>query len=235
LDDSRTSLGKNDTCFGCKTPHPWMNKNKVIVCLNRDKPGVRKEAARAYAAGLKNYKKKQESRSNKRKVNHDKMSNANKECMKEAVFASMGIRTNCNKPSTGLPSLPSKKPLIFVIDVPVLSSLTASHAIMPTLIMFNFLHICLQLGSTLDCARCHVLRCVVDMAAAFTTGNFHFVAPLAKKYPHCLAKLYVPEDYNPIILSGISHDGTFCGTSVLQDPQWSGHQYSHCHWSPRHS
>jgi hypothetical protein len=164
---------------------------------------VHEEAAQAYAAWLENYKKKQEGRGKKRKVNYDKMSDANKERVKEAVLASMGIRTNPDNPSTGSPSLPSKKPLIFVINVPVLSLSTPSRAIMPAPIMSNFPHICLQLGSTLDCADCPILRCVVDTAAALTTDNFHFVATLAKKYPHCVAKLYVPEDYNPIVLSGI--------------------------------
>jgi hypothetical protein len=37
-------------------------RNKVIVCPNKDKPGVHKEAARAYAKWLENYKKKQEGR-----------------------------------------------------------------------------------------------------------------------------------------------------------------------------
>ncbi len=45
-------------------------------------------------------------------------------------------------------------------------------------------------------------------------GNFHFVAALAKKYPHCVAKLYVPEDYNPIVLSGIVQRG---GESVTME------------------
>jgi hypothetical protein len=58
------------------------------------------------------------------------------------------------------------------------------------------------------------LRCVVDTAAALMTGNFHFVAALAKKYPHCVTKLYVPEDYNPIVLSGIVQYG---GESVTTD------------------
>ncbi len=48
---------------------------------------------------------------------------------------------------------------------------------------------------------------MVDTAAALTTGNFHFVAALAKRYPHCVAKLYAPEDYKPIVLSGIVQRG----------------------------
>jgi hypothetical protein len=196
--------------------------------------------------GSRIIKKKQEGHDKKRKVNYDKMSDANKERVKEAVLASMGIRTNPDNPSMGLPSSPSKKPLIFVINVPVLSSSTPSRAIMPAPIMSNFPHIRLQLGSTLDCADCPVLHCVVDAAAALTTGNFHFVAPLAKKYLHCVPKLYVLEEYNPHCSIWhcpawrgiISHDRTNCGISVsspIQDLRWSGHQYSHCHWSPRHS
>jgi hypothetical protein len=48
---------------------------------------------------------------------------------------------------------------------------------------------------------------VVDTAAALSTGNFHFVAAVAKQYPHCVAKLFVPKDYNPIVLSGIIQHG----------------------------
>ncbi len=33
------------------------------------------------------------------------------------------------------------------------------------------------------------------------------MAALAKKYPHCIAKLYAPKDYNPIVLSGIIQRG----------------------------
>ncbi len=138
------------------------------------------------------------------------MSAANKERVKEAVLASMGIKTTADKSpdksSLDSPST-SKKPLIFIIDVSVLSAPSPSRNILPAPIVSNFPHICLQLGATLDCPGCLILRCVVDTAAALTTGDFHFVAALAKKYPHCVAKLYAPEDYNPIVLSGIVQRG----------------------------
>jgi hypothetical protein len=38
---------------------------------------------------------------------------------------------------------------------------------------------------------------------------------LAKKYPHCVAKLYVPEEYNPIVLSGIVQRGGELVTTEL--------------------
>lgn len=55
---------------------------------------MREEAVKAYAAWLQNYKKRQESRGKKRKVSYDAMSNTNKECIKEAMLASMGMQTN---------------------------------------------------------------------------------------------------------------------------------------------
>ncbi len=73
--------------------------------------------------------------------------------------------------------------------------------------MSNFPHIRLQLGSNLDCPNCHVVYCVVDTATAKSTGNFLVVAVVAKRYPHCVAKLYIPRDYNLIVLSGIVQRG----------------------------
>jgi hypothetical protein len=92
---------------------------------------------------------------------------------------------------------------ILVIDVLVLSSASLNKSILPAPIVTNFPHIHLQLGMELDYPKCPVLRCVVDTADALTMGNFHFVAAVAKRYPHCVAKIIVPEDYNPIVLSGI--------------------------------
>ncbi len=81
--------------------------------------------------------------------------------------------------------------------------------------MPNFPHIQLQLGSALDDPNCPVVCCVVDTAAALSTGNFHFVAAVAKRYPHCIAKLFVPKDYNPIVLSGIvQHEGESVTTKL---------------------
>jgi hypothetical protein len=130
-DDTQKSLGKNDSCFGCKGPHPWM-RNKKIMCPNRDKPGVREEAAKTYQVWSDNYCKRQEHHSKKRKEDYDKISNANKERVKEAVLASMGIKPSPAKSSSDSPP-PSKKPLIFVIDVPVLSLSSPSRNIYPCL------------------------------------------------------------------------------------------------------
>jgi hypothetical protein len=59
------------------------------------------------------------------------------------------------------------------------------------------------------------VRCLVDTGAALTTGNFHYVAAIAKHFPHCVPKVYGPEDYNAIVLSGIIQRGV--GDSVATE------------------
>jgi hypothetical protein len=74
---------------------------------------------------------------------------------------------------------------------------------MPIAIHSNLTHIVMQFGTELDCPNSPSICCAVDLCAALLTGNFHFFAPLAKRFPHCLAKVYAPQDYAPIILSGV--------------------------------
>jgi hypothetical protein len=67
----------------------------------------------------------------------------------------------------------------------------------------KFPHIQIQFGSDLDDSKCPVLHCIVNTPAALTMGNFHFVVAIVKRYPYCIANMFVPEDYNPIVLSNI--------------------------------
>jgi hypothetical protein len=133
------------------------------------------------------------------------LSNENKEKVKKAVLPSMASDTSASAAAASPPG--HKKLIIFVADVVVLSSASPTCDILPAPIVSNFPHIHLQFGTELGCANCPVIRCVVDTAAALSTGNFHFVAAVAKQYPHCVAKLFVPKDCSPIVLSGIVQRG----------------------------
>jgi hypothetical protein len=55
----------------------------------------------------------------------------------------------------------------------------------------------------------------VDTATALCTGNYHFFAAIAKRYPHCVAKIFLPEDYLLIILLGIVQDHVHSVTTEL--------------------
>jgi hypothetical protein len=76
-------------------------------------------------------------------------------------------------------------------------------------------HITLQLGTNLDCSNCPSIRCVVDTAAALCTGNYHFFSAIAKQYPHCVAKNFLPKYYSLIILLSIVQDDLRAFTTDL--------------------
>jgi hypothetical protein len=105
---------------------------------------------------------------------------------------------------------------MFVIDVPGLAAGSPLKRMMPITIQSNLPHIVLQFGPDLDMADCPQVRCAIDTCTALTTGNFHFFAAVAKRYLHCLVKLLTPEDYAPIILSGIVQANDAAVTTELE-------------------
>jgi hypothetical protein len=92
---------------------------------------------------------------------------------------------------------------IFIVDVQVLAAGSALKQMMPIAIQINLPHIVMQFGTDLDCPHCPSICSAVDLCAALTTGNYHFFASLAKRFLHCLAKVFAPQDYAPIIFSGV--------------------------------
>ena len=91
---------------------------------------------------------------------------------------------------------------IFIADVPVLAA-GSLKPMMPIAIYSNLPHIVMQMGTTLDCPNSPSICCAVDLCTALSTGNFHNFASLAKHFPHCLAKVFTPQDYASIVLSGV--------------------------------
>jgi hypothetical protein len=47
---------------------------------------------------------------------------------------------------------------------------------------------------------------MADTGTALNTRNYSFYPAIAKRYPHCIAKVFLPEDYSPIILLGVIND-----------------------------
>jgi hypothetical protein len=102
-----------------------------------------------------------------------------------------------------------------VVGVAVLAVSPLKQA-MPIAIQSNLPHIILKLGDSLDSPNCPKICMAVDTCAALTTGSFHFYAQIAKRFPHCVAKIYVPQDYAAIILSGIVQKGEAAVTTELE-------------------
>ncbi len=92
---------------------------------------------------------------------------------------------------------------IFVDDVSVLPASTPLKPQMPISIQSNLPHIPIKFGDDLNDPNCPTICCAVDTCAAFTTGSFHFFAAIAKRFPHCVMKIFAPQDYASIVLMGI--------------------------------
>jgi hypothetical protein len=66
-------------------------------------------------------------------------------------------------------------PVVFFMNsVLVLNATPPALRILPVPVQAAFLHITIQVGLVLGCGKCPAICCVVDTAAALTTGNFHF-------------------------------------------------------------
>ena len=92
---------------------------------------------------------------------------------------------------------------ISVVDVPAFAASTPLKPQMPISIQSNLPHIAINFGPNLEGSNCPTIWCAVDTCAALTTGSFHFFVTIAKRYPHCVEKVFAPQDYASIVLTGI--------------------------------
>ncbi len=60
-----------------------------------------------------------------------------------------------------------------------------------------------------------VIRVLGDTGAALNTRNYSFFAAIAKRHPHCIAKVFLPKDHSPIILSAVIDDENQAITTEL--------------------
>ena len=212
-------------CWGCGGDHSWMLKG-VIVCPRKNDPKVVQAAENKfveYKAKMKKGDKARDSEKGRRKrtVEFKDLDDASQKKMREAVLAmaasdSSSTTSTVSTISSRSPGADATGPRVFMLSlpVPVFNITPPSRRVLPVPIQAAFPHITLQLGSSLGDSACPAIRCVVDTAAALTTGNLHFFAALAKAYPNTVASVHSPTDYSPITLSGIVQQG---GSSVTTD------------------
>ena len=105
---------------------------------------------------------------------------------------------------------------IFIIDVPVLAAGPALKMMMPITIQSNLPHIVLQFGTNLDCPHSPSICCAVYSCAALSTGNFHYFASLAKRFPHCLMKSLLPRTMHQSFWQALSSPIS----TKLSSPSW---------------
>ena len=203
-------------CWGCGGDHSWMTAGKV-TCPRGSEPSVIAAAKQKYEEYKRNSKSPVGTRRRGKRGNQDSRDSAAKKPVLAADTSSTSSNTTSSVTtiSTGA-SDKNVGPQVFMLSlpIPVFSMTPPSRRVLPVPIQAAFPHITLQLGLELNCGNCPAIRCVVDTAAALTTGNLHFFAAIAKAYPHTVASIHSPNDYSPITLSGIVQQG---GESVTTD------------------
>jgi hypothetical protein len=159
-------------------------------------------------------------------ANYSDFDSAGQECIKEQVLLSLknghceisdtnSVASSVTTPCSVLPTTngdqgrggpggrASNGSRIFIIDVPVLAAGPALKPMMPIAIHSILPHIVMQFGTTLDCPNSSSICCAVDSCTTLSTGNFHYFASLAERFPNHLAKVFAPQNYTLIILSGV--------------------------------
>jgi hypothetical protein len=233
---------KQLTCFGCGGPHPWseyIEGKHVVKCPSQKNPGIQENAQKSLERYRATRKKNREKNSKKRNLataNLSDFDEASQQRIREQVLQSntksnvgdatsviSAVTTTSHQSKTRDPQGKRSLGYIFVVDVQVLAAGNPLKQVMPISIQSNLPHIALQLGIALDCPDCPTIRCAVDTCAALSTGSFHFFASVAKHFPHCVAKIFTPKDYAPIILSGIVHSSEQAAVTTELEVGWQFH------------
>ncbi len=209
------------------------NEGHVIICPNKDNPGVRENAACNIEKMRKNKKKRHHQNSKRKNLGTENLSDFDEQSKKRItnqVLAAMTSKIVGKHTSVTLSVLTPRSPsdnnrsrccgpgrgVVLVTDVVFLAAGSPLKHAMPISIQSNLPHITLQFGANLECPNCPSICCTVDLCATLTTGNFHFFALVAKHFPHCIARMYTPDDYTPIVLSGVVQSNQELVTTKLE-------------------
>ena len=198
-------------CHGCgEFTHGYNIKNNdgtwIIVCPNKDKPGVAERAVKSIAdmrERLKTRRKDQKKDKRKRKfpdgattATYASLTDDEKKKVKAEYAASLAP-----------PSSSSSGPQIYCIDVQFdnvqVYNASAQKRMMPIAVSSNLPHVQFQLGHTLHDPNCPITRVAVDTCAAISTGSTPYLLSLAKQFPQCVEKIFGPSDYAAITLTGV--------------------------------
>jgi hypothetical protein len=226
-------------CFGYGRPHPWSlleDGTYVIKCPNAADPKIW-ENAKATIDHIKNKRKKQANDNKKRKnLATANLADFNKESRKriteqvyQAVTISSGDSASVALTLAGVTDTSTSSyatgsgrgrgrggHVTYMYDVSVLTTcVSPTRPIIQVGIQSLMPHIPLLLGQSLNDPDVPMIRCMVDTGTALNTGNYSFIAAIAKWYPHCIAKVFLLEDHSPIILLGVIDDENQAITTKL--------------------
>jgi len=188
-----------------------------IMCNRASDPSVIEAAKKKYEEFKRASKSSSSTRRRGKRGGQDSSDPAKKKQVLAADASSTSSNTTLSVTTVSTNASDKVGPQVFMLSlpVPVFSMTPPSRRVLLVPIQTAFPHITLQLGLVLGCGNCPAIRCVVDTAAALTTGNLHSFAAIAKVYPHTVASIHSPDDYSPITLSGIVQQGSESVTTDL--------------------
>ncbi len=210
-------------CYGCGGPHPWSlleNRIHVVKHPNASNPGIQENAKKTIERIRAKRKKKQADFTKRKNLATTNFANLNAKsqerilsqaltlCSQASEFASVtsSITGMTGGTSAASPAKSSTGKHVAFLYIAFALKTDIHRPVLPVRIQSIMPHIKLQLGTDLNDSSSPSIRCVVDTAAALCTGNYHFFAAIAKQFPQCAAKIFLLEDYSPIILSRIVQD-----------------------------
>jgi hypothetical protein len=204
-------------CFGCGGPHPWSKREHgkwAVIYPNATKPGIQ-ECATLQISQFQTRKKKQAREYKKKKIIktlywEDLPAKSQERILLQQQLVSLVVtQDNQNVSSsitgaTGINCLGTKYGSVTLHqDVVIILSSDTTKPPIPIVIHSPMAHVTLQTGLFNEERDCLALKCVFDFGAALSTANFHFMEAVIRQYPHILKKIYLPNNYAAIILSGI--------------------------------
>jgi hypothetical protein len=210
--------GKDLSCFGCGHPHLWskrVNGKWVVIFPNKDQPGVR-DRTKLNILQYQTCQRRKTWENRKRKNVHTlnledlpwstqdwillqhwaKASGATIDATSISVSSSITGATG--SVGTGV----KRGSITLHQDMVVLASDSTKPPI-PITMHSPMARLTLQTGTSPEDKDCLGLKCVFDLGAALITTNFHFMEAVIWQFPHILKKIYLPEDFAAIVLSGI--------------------------------
>ncbi len=190
----------------------------MIKCPNAGNQGILKKAKKLIDSKCKKKQQDFTKRKYLATTNYINFYDAGKECIQQQVLNFISIASKMASVASSItgitgatpapsPAKSDQKRIVFLYDAKAFSS-NICRPILPVMIQSIMPRIQLQLGMDINNSSCLGIRCLVDTAAALCTRNYHFFTAFAKWYPQCVAKIFLPENYSPIILSRIVQDNS---------------------------
>ena len=150
-------------------------------------------------------KKKKAKESGKRKKD---LPNASQECilLQQHTMTSVLASDATSVTSTLTGATGAKCGSITLLqDVVILAFGPTSKPPIPVVIHSPMAHLTLLMGCVNEEWDCPNLCCVLDSDAALSTVNYHFMEAIIGQFTHILKKIYLPDNYAAIVLSGSVH------------------------------